>query len=180
MNENWKFKRPIVHTRLLYSDPHCNTICQQPNSHHVGLASITNCNNSNTKQEWTNYLWVSINGYLWGSTTSQIFTRQIELAAQENKSIIIMGDANLCNIRWDSPGFLHWKISEELRDTLTQWGLSELLLGTTYTEDRLSEDGSEITSALDHIVVSIEFSPLCTIDLTTNWYQWHNGDYEEN
>ena len=30
-----------------------------------------------------------------------------------------------------------------------------------------------------HIVVSIEFSPLSTIDLTTNWYQWHNGDYED-
>ena len=28
-------------------------------------------------------------------------------------------------------------------------------------------------------VVSIEFSPLITVDLTTNWYQWHNGDYED-
>ena len=26
-------------------------------------------------------------------------------------------------------------------------------------------------------VVSIEFSPLSTLDLTTNWYQAHNGDY---
>ena len=26
-------------------------------------------------------------------------------------------------------------------------------------------------------VVSIKFSPLSTIDLTTNWYQTHNGDY---
>ena len=26
-------------------------------------------------------------------------------------------------------------------------------------------------------VVSIEFSPLGTVELTTNWYQLHNGDY---
>ena len=26
-------------------------------------------------------------------------------------------------------------------------------------------------------VVSIEFSPLNTIELTTNWYQLHNGDH---
>ena len=29
------------------------------------------------------------------------------------------------------------------------------------------------------IVVSIEFSPLSTVELTTNWYQLHNGDYKE-
>ena len=29
-----------------------------------------------------------------------------------------------------------------------------------------------------HIVVSIEFSPLSTVELTTNWYQLHNGDYQ--
>ena len=28
-----------------------------------------------------------------------------------------------------------------------------------------------------HNVVSIEFSPFSTVDLTTNWYQLHNGDY---
>ena len=26
-------------------------------------------------------------------------------------------------------------------------------------------------------VVSIEFSPLCTIELTKNWYQLHNGEH---
>ena len=32
-------------------------------------------------------------------------------------------------------------------------------------------------SAVDN-VVSIEFSPLSTVELTTNWYQLHNGDYQ--
>ena len=27
-------------------------------------------------------------------------------------------------------------------------------------------------------VVSIVFSPVCAIELTTNWYQLHNGDYK--
>ena len=27
-------------------------------------------------------------------------------------------------------------------------------------------------------VVSIEFSPLSTVELTTYWYQLHNGDYQ--
>ena len=31
--------------------------------------------------------------------------------------------------------------------------------------------------ARNNIVVSIEFSPLSTVELTTNWYQLHNGDY---
>ena len=29
------------------------------------------------------------------------------------------------------------------------------------------------------VVVSIEFSPLSTVELTTNRYQLHNGDYRE-
>ena len=28
------------------------------------------------------------------------------------------------------------------------------------------------------LVVSIEFSPLSTVELTINWYQLHNGDYK--
>ena len=29
-----------------------------------------------------------------------------------------------------------------------------------------------------NIVVSIEFSPLSSVELTTSWYQLHNGDYK--
>ena len=28
------------------------------------------------------------------------------------------------------------------------------------------------------VVVSIEFSPLSTVELTTSWYHLHNGDYQ--
>ena len=29
-----------------------------------------------------------------------------------------------------------------------------------------------------NIVVSIEFSPLSSVELTNSWYQLHNGDYK--
>ena len=84
----------------------------------------------------------------------RVFTNQIEQAALENKNIVILGDANLCSIKWNSPNFLHKKISDELQDTLTNCGLSQIQMGITYTADRLSAGGSEITSALDHIYIS--------------------------
>ena len=84
----------------------------------------------------------------------RVFTNQIEQAAAENKNIIILGDANLCSIKWNSPNFLHKKISDELQDTLMNCGLSPIPMGITYTADRLSPDGAEITSALDHIYMT--------------------------
>ena len=35
-----------------------------------------------------------------------------------------------------------------------------------------------IGESAENTVVSIEFSPLSTVELTTNWYQLNNGDYE--
>ena len=81
----------------------------------------------------------------------QVFTRQLELASQESKSVVVMGDANLCSLKWDSPSFTLKRISEELKDTLTQCGLLSPPMGITYTADRVGEDGMEITSALDHV-----------------------------
>ena len=86
----------------------------------------------------------------------QCFTNQIETATLEDKSMLILGDANLCELKWDSPGFPHRRISDELRETLAQCGLIQIPLGTTYTADRLGEDGSEILSALDHIYLSLD------------------------
>ena len=50
--------------------------------------------------------------------------------------------------------FLHNRVADELRETLTQCGISHLQLGTTYIANRLSANGSEITSAIDHIYVT--------------------------
>ena len=86
----------------------------------------------------------------------QIFTSQIERAVAENKSVIILGDANLCCERWNSPTFPHKQVAEEIKDTIAQCGMSLINLGTTYTADRLGVGNQEITSSLDHIYVTNE------------------------
>ena len=84
----------------------------------------------------------------------QCFTNQIERAAAENKIIVIVGDANLCSEKWNSPTYAHKQVADELKDTLVQCGLHMIPLGITYTADRLSHDNQEITSALDHVYIT--------------------------
>ena len=87
-------------------------------------------------------------------TAMEMFTEQIERATAENKTILIMGDANLCSEKWKSPSYKYRRISEELRETLAQCGLIQVELGPTYFADRLNDDGTEIKSSLDHIYMS--------------------------
>ena len=84
----------------------------------------------------------------------EVFTSQIENAATENKNLIILGDANLCSEKWDSPTFKYKRISEELRETLSQCGLKHMYLEKTFLADRLTPKGCEIESSLDHIYAS--------------------------
>ena len=70
---------------------------------------------------------------------------------------MIIGDANLCSEKWDSPNYKQKSIADELRETLAQCGIINVPLGTTYTADRLNDDGSEIRSALDHVYTSQSF-----------------------
>lgn len=82
------------------------------------------------------------------------FTNQIERATHENKTVIIVGDANLCSDKWNSPTFQHKQVADELKNTLVQCGLHLIPLGVTYIADRLSPENQEITSALDHAYVT--------------------------
>ena len=93
------------------------------------------------------------------TTTAQIeaikcFTYQIERAAAENKTVVIVGDANLCSESCNSPTFPHKQVANELKETLVQCGLHPIPLGITYTADRLTPDNQEITSALDHVYIT--------------------------
>ena len=88
----------------------------------------------------------------------EVFTSQIENAAAENKNLILLGDANLCSEKWDSPTFTHKRISDELRETLAQCGLKHMYLGKTYLADRLTPEGQEIESSIDHIYASNSIS----------------------
>ena len=77
------------------------------------------------------------------------------MASRENKEIIILGDANLCYIKWHNPDIDHMKIAEELQDTKTQCGLVNIELVETYMADRLNKEEQHITSALDHIYIRL-------------------------
>ena len=87
-------------------------------------------------------------------TAMEVFTEQIERATAENKTILILGDANLCSEKWKLPSYKFRRIAEELRETLAQCGLIQVELGPTYFADRLNDDGTEIKSSLDHIYMS--------------------------
>jgi len=90
------------------------------------------------------------------SQRMKILIDQMERAAKENKSIIMMGDANLCAQKWDEDEYRLFNLASELKGSLGQFGLKNLGLGKTYMADRLRNDGTVIESALDHIHVSHE------------------------
>ena len=84
------------------------------------------------------------------------FTSQIEKAANEDKSLLILGDANLCTEKWSEPEYVHQLQAEELKSTLALCGLNIAKLGQTFLADRLSNKGEVISSSLDHIYFSQE------------------------
>ena len=86
-------------------------------------------------REWTKNRDNSIGRQLESMKT---FTKQIEQATRESNNIAIMGDANLDAMKWDEPKLKQKAISEELRDTLKQCGISEIQKGRTYQADRLN------------------------------------------
>ena len=53
-----------------------------------------------------------------------IFIDQLEKATNEDKKVLIMGDANLCSNTWKEAHFLHKKIGNMLLETLEPTGLT--------------------------------------------------------
>ena len=84
----------------------------------------------------------------------KIIIDQMERATRENKSTIMLGDANLCAHKWDEEDYRLFNLAAELKTSLAQCGLESLDIGKTYMADRLRSDGTIIESALDHIYVS--------------------------
>ncbi len=52
----------------------------------------------------------------------KILNDQMERAAKENKSIIMMGDANLCAPKWDEEEYRLFNLAAELKSSLAQCG----------------------------------------------------------
>ena len=62
----------------------------------------------------------------------------------EKKSVIILGDANICAIKWEDPNANLTETAEELKSSLAQCGLTNIELGYTYLADRLDSQGNII------------------------------------
>ena len=90
------------------------------------------------------------------SVRLKILMNQMEQATNEKKTVILLGDANLCADQWDEETYYQFKLAAELKSGLAQCGLENLELGKTYLADRLRKDGTIIESALDHIYVSLD------------------------
>ena len=61
----------------------------------------------------------------------EIFTNQMEEVATEKKEMIILGDANLCTLKWNEDGFIYMSLANQMKSTLAQCGLTNLELGNT-------------------------------------------------
>ena len=84
----------------------------------------------------------------------KILTEQMKTATEENKIVIMLGDANLCSQQWENKEYTHFHVAAELRGMLSQCGMENCQIGNTYMADRLREDGTVIESAIDHIYIN--------------------------
>ena len=79
---------------------------------------------------------------------------QVEKASEKSCHTVILGDANLCSLKWNDPGFVNKNVAEVLKNMLEQEGLQSLEIGLTYQADHAQANGNIASSALDHIYVT--------------------------
>ena len=78
------------------------------------------------------------------------------MAASRNKSVIKMGDANLCVDKWKEANCLRKILASILTSTLAQYGLEISDLGPTYQADHAQSNVDISESSIDHIYYSKE------------------------
>ena len=80
-----------------------------------------------------------------------ILIAQIEKASSENKTILMLGDANLCSNKWRDLNFLNRKIANQLTETLDANGLICIPVGATFLANQCQMSGEFTESWLDHV-----------------------------
>ena len=103
-----------------------------------------------------------------GSYLIYHFTSQIEKASEKPCQIIILGDANLCSIKWNDPGFVNKNVAEVLKNMLEQEGLQCLDVGLTYQANHAQPNGNIASSAIDHIYCSNDLVKMIDLKKLTN------------
>jgi hypothetical protein len=84
----------------------------------------------------------------------QVLTEQMTRAKEESKEVLMMGDANLDSLKWESSEYRHYKIAIEMRSSLAQNGMTNMYVGSTFVSDKTDDNGMIAESALDHVYVS--------------------------
>ena len=67
------------------------------------------------------------------------FSTQLERISEEKKKCIVLGDANLCSLKWKEENFGHKLIAKQILEALEQFGLSEGKIGFTYQSDNIKK-----------------------------------------
>jgi hypothetical protein len=78
-------------------------------------------------------VWIEVQGLMVGSVYKEwgklqdvkldVLLDQIQAASSSNKNVIVMGDFNLDQLKWDNPEWPHFRLAEKLRDVIAQCGL---------------------------------------------------------
>ena len=107
------------------------------------------------------------------SVRLKILINQMEQATNKKKTIILLGDANLCADQWDEETYYQYKLATELKSGLAQCGLENLELGKTYMADRLRKDGTIIEMRTPTRKLFRNASLLCRIESRTSRPAWN-------
>ena len=80
----------------------------------------------------------------------KILNQQMELATEQSKRVIMLGDANVCAIKWSEKIKKKNNVADSLKNKIEECGLINLELGT-FTSDIVQPNGNIATTAIDHI-----------------------------
>ena len=89
-------------------------------------------------------------------TNMTILVDQIEKATEEDKEMIMLGDANICTQKWEDPNYKNHKVATELRNAVVQNGMINMKLGNTFMADNCTNRENVTESAIDHIYITKE------------------------
>jgi hypothetical protein len=95
-------------------------------------------------------VWIEVQGLLVGSiyrewgklqdSKLEILLGQIQAASSSKKDVIVMGDFNIDQLKWDNPLWKNFKMAERLRDVIALSGLEPIPMGPTYQAHQRSRD----------------------------------------
>ena len=84
----------------------------------------------------------------------EILISQIELANTNEQKLILIGDLNLCSLKWRKQDYVHKAMADGWINAMDRNGMESIDTGVTYTADQMLKDGSIPQSSLDHIYLS--------------------------